>query len=417
MTTTSFDTDFHRYAELIAAHGLNVQHGQLVHINTEPIHRDFAMLVAEKCYERGAKCVEYAYSDPRADRLRIEKSDPAHLSYVPGFYTAKFTELVDQQAANLRIIGMEFPDVLASTDPKRIQTLTLNRQKAIKYFFDNGIGRSQVHWCVAAAATPLWGKKIYPALTPEKACEALWQDILAMCRADKPACLDLWREHNERLQGRAKKLTELKIKELRFVGPGTDLVVGLSDRAIWKGGQELSSRGLWFEPNLPTEEVFTTPDFRATRGHLRATRPFMINGKLIENLSAKFAGGAITDFMASSGADTFGAYVASDDGARRLGEVALVGIDSPVYQAGKVFQEILFDENAACHIAVGQAYKFCLEGGTDLDSTQAAAIGCNESAVHTDMMISNTDVDVTATLYDGRSVILLQAGAWARDFR
>lgn len=415
--TASFDTDFHRYAELIATHGLNVQPGQLVHINTEPVHRDFAMLVAEKCYNRGAKCVEYTFHDPRADRLRIEKSDPAHLSYVPGFYTAKFTELVDQQTANLRIIGMEYPDVLAATDPKRIQALILNRQKAIKYFFDNGIGRSQVHWCVAAAATPLWGKKIYPALTPEKACEALWQDILAMCRADKPACLDLWREHNERLQRRAKKLTEMRIKELRFLGPGTDLIVGLSDRAIWKGGQEQSACGLWFEPNLPTEEVFTTPDFRTTRGHVRATHPFMINGKLIENLSAKFAGGVITDFMASSGADTFAAYIASDDGARRLGEVALVGIDSPVYQAGKVFQEILFDENAACHIAVGQAYKFCLEGGTDLDSAQAAAIGCNESAVHTDMMISNADVDVTTTLYDGREVKLLQAGQWMTDFR
>lgn len=414
---TTFDTDFHRYAELIAAHGLNVQHGQLVHINTEPIHRDFALLVAEKCYDRGAKFVEITLTDPRNDKLRIEKSDPADLSYVPEFFAAKFKELTDQQAANLRIIGMEYPDVLSASDPKRVQTVIMHRQKAIKYFYDNGIGRSQVHWCVAAAATPLWGKKVYPALTPEKANEALWQDILAMCRADKPACLDLWREHNERLQHRAKRLTEMKIRELRFIGPGTDLTVGLTDRAIWKGGQERSARGQWFEPNLPTEEVFTTPDYRATRGHVRATRPFMINGKLIENWSAKFENGAIADFMATSGADTFAQYIASDAGANRLGEVALVGIDSPVYKAGKVFQEILFDENAACHIAVGQAYKFCIEGGTDLDSAGAAAVGCNESVVHTDMMISNADVDVTATLYDGKSIPLLQAGEWMPDFR
>ncbi len=217
---TTFDTDFHRYAELIAAYGLNVQPGQLVHINTEPIHRDFALLVAEKCYERGAKYVELALNDPRSDRLRIDKSQPADLSFVPGYYTAKFTELVDQQAANLRIIGMEFPDLLSATDPNRIQTLTIHRQKAIKYFFDNGIGRSQVHWCVAAAATPLWGKKIYPALTPEKACEALWQDILAMCRADKPACIDLWREHNERLQRRAKKADRDENPRTVLPGPG-----------------------------------------------------------------------------------------------------------------------------------------------------------------------------------------------------
>lgn len=414
---TTFDSDFHRYAELIAAHGLNVQHGQLVHINTEPIHRDFALLVAEKCYDRGAKFVEITLADPRNDKLRIDKSDPANLSYVPEFFSAKFKELTDQQAANLRIIGMEYPDVLSSTDPKRVQTVIMHRQKAIKYFYDNGIGRSQVHWCVVAAATPLWGKKVYPALTPEKANEALWQDILAMCRADKPACLDLWREHNERLQHRAKRLTEMKIRELRFVGPGTDLTVGLTDRAIWKGGQERSARGQWFEPNLPTEEVFTTPDFRKTTGHVRATRPFMINGKLIENWSAKFENGAIADFMATSGADTFAQYIASDPGANRLGEVALVGIDSPVYKTGRVFQEILFDENAACHIAIGQAYKFCIEGGTDLDSAGAADVGCNESVVHTDMMISNADVDVTATLYDGKSVPLLQAGEWMPDFR
>jgi aminopeptidase len=417
MTQSNFDSDFHRYAELIAAHGLNVQRGQMVNINTEPIHRDFALLIAEKCYERGAKFVDIALADPRNDRLRIDKSQGTDLSFVPDYYTKKFVELTDKQACNLRIIGMEFPDLLSAADPTRVQTLTINRQKAIKYFFDNGVGRSQVHWCVVAAATPLWGKKIYPALTPEKACEALWQDILAMCRADKPACLDLWREHNERLQRRAKKLTEMKIKELRFVGPGTDLVVGLTDRAIWKGGQERSARGLWFEPNLPTEEVFTTPDFRRTSGHVRATRPFMINGKMIENLSAKFENGAIADFMASGGADTFKAYISSDEGARRLGEVALVGIDSPVYKAGKVFQEILFDENAACHIAVGQAYKFCIEGGTDLDSAGAAAGGCNESAVHTDMMISNADVDVSATLYDGRALTLIQAGEWTADFR
>ncbi len=414
---TTFDTDFHRYAELIAAHGLNVQRGQFVHINTEPIHRDFALLVAEKCYDRGAKFVEITLQDPRSDKLRVEKSDPGDLTFVPEFYSAKFKEITDQQAANLRIIGMELPDVLSASDPKRVQTVIMHRQKAIKYFYDNGIGRSQVHWCVVAAATPLWGKKVYPALTPEKANEALWQDILAMCRADKPACLDLWREHNERLQRRAKKLTEMKIRELRFLGPGTDLIVGLTDRAIWKGGQERSARGQWFEPNLPTEEVFTTPDFRTTRGHVRATRPFMINGKLIENWSAKFENGVIADFVATGGADTFAQYIASDAGANRLGEVALVGVDSPVYKTGKVFQEILFDENAACHIAIGQAYKFCIEGGTELDTPGALAAGCNESVVHTDMMISNADIDVTATLYDGRTIGLLQAGEWMNDFR
>ncbi len=416
MTLDQFDKDFHRYAELIAAHGLNVQRGQMVHINTEPIHREFALLVADKCYARGAKFVDITLHDPRGDKLRMDRVEAEHLTFVPGYITAKFTELVDQEAANLRIIGMEYPDMLASADPKRVQTTALSRQKAIKYFFEDGVGKAKVHWCVAAAATPLWGKKVYPELAPKAAGDKLWQDILAMCRADKPACLDLWKEHNKKLQARAKLLTDMKIREIRFLGPGTDLVVGLTDRAVWKGGQEVTPRGHWFEPNLPTEEVFTTPDFRATSGHVRATRPFMINGKMIEGLSVKFEGGVIEDFRAANGGETFAEYIKSDDGARRLGEVALVGVDSPIFKMGRIYQEILFDENAACHIAIGQAYKFCLRDGTGLSRDEALALGCNESAVHTDMMISSEDVDVTATLSDGSAKPLLQAGAWTQEF-
>ena len=417
MLLGQFDKDFVRYAELIATHGLNVQPGQVVNIATEAIHRDVAMLIAGACYERGAKLVDIDLEEPRATKMRIEDSDAADLEYVPEYVGTKYREIVDGQHANLKLIGMEYPDLLTPLDPKKVNTVRLHRHLAMKYFYDEGIGRSKVHWCVAAAATPRWGQKVHPDLEPEEACEKLWEDILAMCRADKPACLDLWREHNDTLQNRGRTLTDLNIKELQFVGPGTDLTVGLSEKAIWKGGQETSTRGLHFEPNLPTEEVFTTPDFRATHGHARATRPFMINGKLIEGLSMKFEDGVITDFMASQGAETFEAYIDSDEGGRRLGEVALVGIESPVYQSGLIFQEILFDENAACHIAVGQAYKFCLQGGTSMGPEEIGAIGCNESSVHTDMMISSEDVDVVATTYGGEQKQLIAAGEWMRPYK
>lgn len=417
MSIQEFDTDFHRYAELIATHGLNVQPDQLVNIATEAIHRDFALLVAEKCYERGARLVNLDLEEPRLGKLRIEKSEPGRLQYVPGWITTQYGELVDEKAANLKLIGLEFPDLLGGVDANLVNTVRKHRMLAMKRFYDEGIGRSQVHWTVAAAATPRWGQKIYPSLKPKEACDALWQDILKICRADKPACLDLWNEHNDALQRRAKLLTERTLKEIRFLGAGTDLTVGLTDRAIWKGGQDIGPHGVPFEPNLPTEEVFTTPDCRRTEGHVRATRPFMINGVMIENLSVSFKNGAIDGFQASHGADTFAAYIDSDPGASRLGEVALVGIDSPIFQTGKVFQEILFDENAACHIAVGQAYKFCIEGGETLDTESAEAIGCNESVVHTDMMISDQDVDVTATTQSGETITLLQAGQWTKEFK
>ncbi len=417
MLLQEFDKDFQRYAELIAAHGLNVQPGQVVNIATEAIHRDVALLIAEACYARGAKLVDIDLEEPRAMKQRIESTEGADLEYVPAYVEAKYKEIVDGQQANLKLLGMEYPDLLTPLDPKKLNTVRLHRHLAMKYFYDEGVGRSKVNWCVAAAATPRWGQKVHPGLSPDEACEKLWEDILAMCRADKPSCLDLWREHNETLQRRGRALTELAIKELRFVGPGTDLTVGLADAAIWKGGQETSSQGVDFEPNLPTEEVFTTPDYRATKGHVRATRPFMINGTLIDGLSMKFENGVITDFMASRGADTFEAYIDSDEGGRRLGEVALVGIDSPVYQSGRIFQTILFDENAACHIAVGQAYKFCLEGVTSMSPEEVDAIGCNESSVHTDMMISSDDVDVVAVTYSGEEKQLIAAGEWMAPFK
>ena len=417
MLLQGFDKDFERYAELIATHGLNVQPGQIVNITTEAIHRDVALLIASACYERGAKMVDLDLEEPRAMKLRIEASQEGDLKYVPEYVSRKYREIVEQQGANLKLIGMEYPDLLTPLDPKKLNTVRLHRHLAMKYFYDEGVGKSKAHWCVAAAATPRWGQKVYPDLGADEAHEKLWEDIFAMCRADKPACLALWREHNETLQSRARKLTDLKIKELRFVGPGTDLTVGLSEKAIWKGGQETSTRGVDFEPNLPTEEVFTTPDYRVTHGHVRATRPFMINGKLIENLFIHFENGVITDFKASQGADTFEAYIDSDEGGRRLGEVALVGIDSPVYQSGRVFQEILFDENAACHIAVGQAYKFCLDGGASMSQEAVDALGCNESTVHTDMMISSDDVDVVATTYGGEEKQLIAAGEWMGPYK
>lgn len=408
----TFDEKLQTYAELIVSHGLNVQKGQLVNISTEVIHRDFAYLLAKVAYEKGAKYVSVDLVDPRVAKVRLENSTDQDLEYTPEYLPVRYKELVDETAANLKLIGSEDPDLLSDSDPKKINAVRMSTMKALKYFYAEGIGKSKVHWTVAAAATPSWAQKVFPDLEPEQAMTELWNSIFSICRADKPNCLELWKEHNDRLQFRAKKLTELKIEKLHFTGPGTDLNVKLSPKAIFKGGGDNSPRDVEFEPNLPTEEVFTTPDFRGTEGNVRATRPFVVNGKLIENLEMKFEGGRLVDFSATSGEETFREYISSDEGACRLGEVALVGIDSPVFQSGNVFYEILFDENAACHIAVGSAYKFCIEGGDTMNEEEFAAIGCNESCVHTDMMISSEEVNCVGTTYAGQEVQLIQNGSW-----
>lgn len=406
-----------RYAELIAVHGLNVQPGQLVNIVAEAAHRDFVVRIVEQCYKKGAKHVNVDLADPRFTQLRIELAEDDTLKYVPKSVTVQYDELVDETAANLRLVGLEYPGLFENTDSDKLNTVQQARMLAVKRFRDEGLMKSLVHWCVAAAATPKWGAQIFPDLPEEEAGEKLWEEILKICRADHDDCLARWKTHNAALQKRAKLLTDMKVKSLHFTGPGTDLRVGLTEKAVFLGGQSVSTRGVPFEPNLPTEEVFTTPDYRLTNGTARVTRPFMIYGKFVRDLTIEFTDGVITNFTASEGEDIFKAYINSDEGANRLGEVALVGIDSPIFQSGLVFNEILFDENAACHIAVGKAYRFCLDGGEALSDDDAAALGCNDSVVHTDMMISNEHVNVTAETYAGDTFNLISAGEWTTDYQ
>ena len=405
-----------RYAELIVVHGLNVQPDQLVNIACEAAHRDFAVLVVEQCYQHGAKHVNLELTDPRMLKVRIENASEESLEYVSPSVTLQYDEIVDTQGANLKIIGMEDPDVYGDVDPSKLNRVQQCRMLAVKRFRDEGIMKNAVHWCVAAASTPKWGKQIFPELDDAAAGAKLWEEILKICRADKDDCLELWKTHNAALQKRAKILTDLNIQRLRFTGPGTDLEVGLSKQAVFMGGQSESGRGVPFEPNLPTEEVFTTPDYRVTKGRAKVTRPFMIYGRMVRDLVLEFNDGAITHFEASEGADIFEEYIGTDEGANRLGEVALVGVDSPIFESGLVFNEILFDENAACHIAVGKAYRFCLEDGDSLSDDDAAAIGCNDSVVHTDIMISSEEVSVTAVTFDGSEVSIIEYGVWAADF-
>jgi len=309
-------------------------------------------------------------------------------------------------------VGPEDPDVLKGLDPSKINAGRMANYHAVKRLYEDGIDKSRVHWTVVAAATPGWSMRVFPHLSPQEAEKKLWENLFSICRVDKPDFLEAWKKHNKLLHERARALSELQIETLHFTGPGTDLLVGLSPRAIFKGGSDTSPRGVDFEPNLPTEECFTTPDWRKTTGTVTATRPFFINGTLIKGLWLRFERGEIAEFRAESGEATFREYISSDEGGKRLGEVALVGIDSPVYRSGLVFEEILLDENAACHIAVGSAYKFCLKDSADLSKEALDEIGCNESSVHTDMMISSEQVDVVAELRDGSSSTLIRKGEW-----
>lgn len=404
-----------RYAHLVVAHGLNVQEGQLVQVNAEIAHRGLVSQIVAEAYKRGAGFVNVEFSDPLLSKERILQSRPQYLGELPAFFSAKYDEIVSVGGANLKILGPEHPDCMAGLNPSGVNDVRKASYAAAKRFYTEGIGRSQVQWCVIGAATPAWGEQVFPHLKGVAAEERLWREIFDICRVSHPDYLERWKHHDQVLKDRARALNARRIRELRFSGPGTDLVVGLSSRAIFKGGSDRTSRGVSFEPNLPTEECFTTPDWRLTSGFVRATRPFYVNGTLIKDLQISFENGEISRFSCSQGHDTFEAYIASDSGARRLGEVALVGTDSPVFKSGLVFQEILYDENAACHIAVGSAYKGCLQGGEVLSDAECSEVGCNVSSVHTDIMISSEEVRVSGVLEGGEVVTLIEDGEWSRD--
>lgn len=408
-----FEQKLKNYAELIVRHGLNVQPEQIVTLSMEAVHRDLGVLIAEQCYSSGARHVSLDLSDVRMSKLKVDKSDTAGLDFTPAALSAAHEEILSTHGAYLKIVGSENPDILTESDPEKVNRSRIARYTVLKEFYKEGIGKSKVHWSLAAAATPAWGQKIFPDLSATDACNALWEEIFRVCRVDQPDFLALWKEHNHTLQSRAAALTAKNIKNLHFTGPGTDLLVGLSDRAVFKGGGDISPLGVEFEPNLPTEECFSTPDWRKTEGTVRATRPVMVNGVMVHDLEMQFKAGELVHFSASAGKAAFEQYIESDEGARRLGEVALVGVDSPIFQSGLIYHEILFDENAACHIAIGSAYKFCIAEHEALTAEEFEAIGCNESSVHTDIMISSEHISVTAETYSGEQISLLTNGAWA----
>ncbi|MDF2549277.1 MAG: thermophilic metalloprotease family protein [Chlamydiales bacterium] len=406
----TFQKHLDRYAHLLVSYALNIQPGQILTIVTSPLQTELARLITRHAYAKQAKHVEVIFKDPHLEKARIDSGQD--LSYVSPVMPALTEEILKQKGAYIRIISNEAPDLFKESDPKKVNEMRLAERAALKRFFEEGVSKAGIQWNVAAAASPGWGKRLFPELSGEEAQKRLWEEIFRICRVDHDNYLDLWHEHGLKLNRRCDKLNALKIKTLHFKGAGTDLKVGLSPKAIFKGGTDKTSSGIAFEPNIPTEECFTTPDYRQTEGRARVTRPVLVNGVLVKGLELEFQQGQITALKASEGKSAFLEYMKSDAKSGYLGEVALVGVDSPIFQSGLIFEEILYDENAACHIAIGMAYKFCLEGSQNLTEEQLESLGCNDSQVHLDMMISDESTDVTAELSDGTSILLIQKGAW-----
>jgi aminopeptidase len=385
-------------ADLAVTVGANVQDGQDVEVSGEIGHLDVVRAVVEAAYRHGARFVDVQITDPVMQRARIRAASEDSLGHVPRWESERVRDLAARSGASIMVTGPTFPGLFDDLDPRRVARASVGPDAQWRD------AERVVNWTVIPAATPGWAKQLRPHLADDDALSALWGDIAHVCRLDEPDPKAAWRERLNALRRRAEWLTAMELDTVHLQGPGTDLTIGLMQGVRWECPQMVTPQGIEFVPNLPTEEVYTTPDPTRVAGRVQLTRPALIGGRLIDGVGLSFSDGRVVDISGPPETSALREFIARDGGAGRLGELALVDADSRVARLGQTFGEILLDENAACHIALGHGFaKLMPDSGT----------GANVSDHHLDLMIGSPQVDVTGISRDGDTHTLLREDHWA----
>ncbi len=412
-----FEHNLRRYADLAIRVGLNLQPGQRLIITdarrggvpfeTSPLVR---ALVA-RAYQAGARLVDVAWRDDEVTRARYLYAPRDSFEEFPEWKARGLLEHVQRGGALLTILAAN-PDLLNDQDPEQVSTVARAAWQHLKPVYDL-TGRNATNWLVVSASYPGWAAKVFPELPPDEQVDRLWQALLRVCRLDQVDPIAAWQEHIRQLVARSDHLNARQYQALHFRGPGTDLTVGLPPGHRWMSARTRSQTGIDFTANIPTEEVFTLPHRLHVDGTVTSTRPLNYGDTLVQGIRLTFRDGRVVEASAREGEAVLQGLLATDEGASRLGEVSLVPHSSPISQSGLLFFNTLLDENCASHLALGSAYKFCLQGGEALSDEAFSEAGGNLSLVHVDFMVGSSEVDVDGVTAQGQREPVMRAGEWA----
>lgn len=403
-------TRLKQYARLIARMGCNVQKGQDVFLEAEVDQPEFVAMVTDELYKAGARKVVVNFTYQPLTKLHVRHRSVKTLSTVDSYEEARLQYMAEHFPCRLYLVS-EDPDGLKGVNLSKMAKGRQGQYPIIKPYRDKIDGKHQ--WCIAAVPGAAWAKKMFPNLSKHQAMEKLWEAILATSRVDEDP-IAAWENHNRDLKARCEYLNSLGIESLHYTASnGTDLTVGLIAEGVFCGGGETTQQGVFFNPNIPTEECFISPKRGVAEGIVYATKPLCYQGQLIENFYLRFEGGKAVEAKAEVNDALLQEMLNMDEGARYLGECALVPFNSPINETGLLFYNTLFDENACCHLAMGMGYIDTIQGYHDKTLEECRALGINDSMIHEDFMIGTADLSITAHCRDGRDVNLFENGTWA----
>lgn len=403
-----------KYAAFTVQVGVNVQKGQTLIIRCPVEGAYFGRACMEAAYKAGARDVVIRWEDEKAARIRMELGEEEALSETKPYELRSYLDYAESEGGCcLLAIHASDPEIFKGLDTAKINRVSLAKQEAMKSWREYTM-KDRVQWCVVAIPTPAWAASVFPGLAEDEAQEKLWGAIFDVCRVTGGDPVSAWKEHVSKTSACRDKLNELQLESIHMTSSnGTDLNVGLAEGHTWEGACSKAENGAVFIANVPTEEVFTAPHRERVNGVVKGTKPYVYNGQLIEGFSVTFKDGVVVDYSAEKNAELLGQLLDSDEGARRIGEIALVPASSPINRSGLLFYNTLFDENAACHIAFGAGYPTTVKGGAAMTTEELLACGVNDSAIHEDVMVGAEDMTITGLTKTGETVTIFENGEWA----